>query len=109
MERCTLEANIKEYKADLGYDFLPCAESHANRAYVNYVVLARNLSIFFRLWSAPSTVNRWTLGTFQARILRVCGNLRRYGDRWILSLPTWWPYRTIIEDMIERCEARVPI
>lgn len=73
------------------------------------VVLARNLSIFFRLWSAPTTVNRWTLATFQTRILRICGNLRRYKDRWILSLPTWWPYRTIIKDMIERCEARAPI
>jgi len=109
VERCTLEANIKEYKGDFNYDFLPCAEFDANRAYVNYVVLARNLSIFFRLWSAPTTVNRWTLATFQARILRICGNLRRYKDRWILSLPTWWPYRTIIKGMIERCEARVPI
>ena len=26
IERCTLEANIKEYKTDFNYDFLPCAE-----------------------------------------------------------------------------------
>ena len=109
IERCTLEANIKEYKGDFNYDFLPCAEFDANKAYVSYVALARNLSIFFRLWSAPATVNRWTLGTFQARILRVCGNLRRFGDRWILSLPSWWPYQTIMKDMIERCGALTPI
>lgn len=109
IERCTLEANIKEYKGDFDYDFLPCAEFHANKAYVCYVALARNLSIFFRLWSAPATVNRWTLGTFQARILRVCGNLRRNGGRWILSLPSWWPYQTIMNDMIERCGALTPI
>lgn len=109
IERCTLEANIKEYKADFNYDFLPCAEFHANQAYVSYVVLARNLSIFFRLWSAPETVNRWRVATFQARILRVCGNLRRYGQRWILSLPSWWPYQTVIGNMIDRCEALVPL
>ena len=109
VERCTLEANIKEYKGDFNYDFLPCKELHANKAYVGYVALARNLSIFFRLWSAPETVNRWTLGTFQARVLRVCGNLKRVGGRWILSLATWWPYRTIMEEMIKRCGALTPI
>ena len=109
VERCTLEANIKEYKGDFNYDFLPCKELHANKAYVGYVALARNLSIFFRLWSAPQTVNRWTLGTFQERILRVCGNLKRVGGRWILSLPTWWPYRTIMNEMIERCATLTPI
>ena len=109
VERCTLEANIKEFKGDFNYDFLPCAEFDANRAYVNYVVLSRNLSIFFRLWSAPETVNRWSLGTFQTRVLRVCGNLRRHGDRWILSLANWWPYRTIMDEMIERSGALTPI
>ena len=109
VERCTLEANIKEYKSDFHYDFLPCGELSANQAYVAYVALARNLSIFFRLLAAPATVNRWTLGTFQARILRVCGNLRRRGKRYILSLPVWWPYRTIINQMIERCGALVPM
>ena len=109
VERCTLEANIKEYKSDFNYDFLPCQELHANKAYVGYVALARNLSLFFRLRSAPPTVNRWTLGTFQARMLRVCGNLKRSGKRWILTLPTWWPYQTIMNEMIERCGAQSPI
>jgi hypothetical protein len=77
----------------------------------NHIQGVDNLTVdvTHRLWSAPTTVNRWTLATFQARILKICGNLRRYKDRWILSLPTWWPYRTIIKGMIERCEARVPI
>jgi hypothetical protein len=109
IERSTLEANIKEYKGDFHYDFLPCKEFHANKAYVGYVALARNLSIFFRLWSAPPTVNRWTVGTFQARILRVCGNLKRVGGRWILSLPTWRPYRSVMNQMIERCGALTPV
>jgi hypothetical protein len=109
VERCTLEANIKEYKSDFHYDFLPCEELSANQAYVSYVALARNLSIFFRLLAAPATVNRWRLSTFQARILRVCGNLRRHGKRYILSLPSWWPYRTIINQIIERCGALVPL
>jgi hypothetical protein len=109
IERCTLEANIKEYKRDLHYDFLPCAELDANRAYVAYVALARNLSLFFRLFSAPRTVNRWSLGTFHARVLRVCGNIRRRGKRYIVSLPEWWPYRTVMNEMIERCGTLVPL
>ena len=109
VERCTLEANIKEYKADFDYDFLPCKELHANKAYVAYVALSRNLSIFFRLFMAPPTVNRWMMHTFHARILRVCGNIRRHGGRWIVSLPTWWPYKTVMESMIERSRAFVPL
>src|SRR6266850_493116 len=109
IERCTLEANIKEYKADFDYDFLPCQEFSANKAYVGYVALARNLSIFFRLLTAPPTVNRWRMATFQARVLRVCGNLRRIAGRWIVSLPTWWPYRTVMGVIGERCAALAPL
>jgi len=109
IERCTLEANIKEYKNDFDYDFLPCKEFHANRAYVGYVAIARNLSIFFRLLTAPPTVNRWTMGTFHARILRVCANIKRHAGRWIVSLPVWWPYRTVMGTMIERCRALAPL
>lgn len=109
IERCTLEANIKEYKADFDYDFLPCKELGANKAYVGYVALARNLSIFFRLLTAPPTVNRWRMVTFQTRILRVCGNLRRTAGRWIVSLPTWWPYRTVMGYIVERCAAFAPL
>ncbi|MBN1459196.1 MAG: IS1380 family transposase [Armatimonadetes bacterium] len=109
VERCTLEANIKEYKADFDYDYLPCKEFDANKTYVAYVALARNLSIFFRLLTAPPTVNRWRMATFHARILRVCGNIKRYAGRWIISLPVWWPYRTVMEGVIERCRALVPL
>jgi hypothetical protein len=109
IERCTLEANIKEYKADFDYDFLPCQELGANKAYVGYVALARNLSIFFRLITAPPTVNRWRMATFQARILRVCGNLRRAANRWIVSLPVWWPYQTVMGFIMERCAAMAPL
>lgn len=109
VERSTLEANIKEYKNDFDYDFLPCKEFHANRAYVGYVALARNLSIFFRRQTAPPTVNRWTMGTFHARILRVCANIKRQAGRWIVSLPVWWPYRTVMGTMIERCRALAPL
>ena len=109
IERCTLEANIKEYKADFDYDFLPCKEFPANQAYVGYVALARNLSIFFRLMTAPPTVNRWRMATFQARILRVCGNIRRIAGRWIVSLPTWWPYRTVMRFMLDQGATFVPL
>ena len=109
VERCSLEGFIKEKKADFHYDFLPCQESNANHAYVAYVTLARNLSIFFRLLTAPATVNRWTFGTFQDRILRVCGNLRRQGEGRILSLPQWWPYQTIFEEVSERCRMLKPL
>lgn len=109
IERCTLEANIKEYKADFDYDFLPCQEFSANKAYVGYVALARNLSIFFRLLSAPPTVNRWRMATFHARILRICGNLKRIAGRWIVSLPQWWPYRTVLQGIIGRCQAMAPL
>ena len=109
VERSTLEANIKEYKADFDYDFLPCKEFGANKAYVAYVALARNLSIFFRLLTAPPTVNQWRMATFHARILRVCGNIKRHAGRWIITLPVWWPYKTVMESIIEACAALTPL
>jgi len=90
-ERCTLEANIKEYKRDFGYDFLPCGEIQANKAYLQYVVLAGNLTIFSRLFSVPPPMSRWSFRCFRQRVLVICGNLIRRGDRYIPSLPTWWP------------------
>jgi len=109
VERCSLESFIKENKKDFHYDSLPAAEFHANQAYLAYVTLSRNLSIFFRLLTAPATVNRWTFKTFQHRILRVCGNLRRNGRGRILSLPEWWPYQTIFKQVARRCQAITPL
>ncbi len=109
VERCSLESYIKENKNDFHYDFLPASEFHANQAYVAYVTLSRNLSIFFRLLTAPATVNRWTFKTFQDRILRICGNLRRHRDGWSLCLPQWWPYQTIFTEIERRAEAVTPL
>ena len=108
-ERCSLESYIKENKNDFHYDFLPASEFHANQAYVAYVTLSRNLSIFFRLLTAPATVNRWAFKTFQDRIIQVSGNLRRHRKGWVLSLPKWWPYQTIFQEIARRCEAVTPL
>jgi len=109
VDRASLEANIKECKRDMGYNYLPCAELTANKAYLEYVILARNLSIFFRLHSAPPEAKRWTLGTFRARVLRICANIVRKGSRYILSLPAWWPYRTIVQRIFDRALALAPL
>ena len=109
VQRATLESNIKEYKSDLGYAFLPCAQFVANQAYLIYVILARNLSIFFKVLTAPAGPNRWTLGTFRHRVLCICGNLIREGGKLILSLPVWWPYRTIVKKIMERAFALAPL
>ena len=100
---------MKENKKDFHYDFLPTDELLANQAYLSYVTLARNISIFFRLLTAPPTVNRWTFRMFQDRILRIGGNLRRQADGQILSLSQWWPYRTIFDQIAQRCEALTPL
>jgi hypothetical protein len=94
-ERCSLEGFIKEAKLGVHYDRLPCAEASANRAYLAYVQLAYNLAIYFKLQTAPAGVNRWTLNTVRARLLRVAGNLRRRAGQWVLSLARWWPYRSV--------------
>jgi hypothetical protein len=49
------------------------------------------------------------MATFQARILRVCGNIRRIAGRWIVSLPTWWPYRTVMRFMLGQSAALTPL
>jgi len=105
VERCSLESFIKEAKGAFTYQFLPCAELSANRAYLLHVQLAYNLAIFFKLVAAPPAVNRWTIQTLRDRILCICGNLVRRAGRWILSLPTWWPYQTVFRQMQRRCAA----
>jgi hypothetical protein len=102
VERCSLESYIKEAKGDFDWQFLPCAELTANKAYLLHVQIAYNLAIFFKLLAAPNGVNRWTVETLRARILCICGNLRRRAGRWILSLPTWWPYRTVFAQLLGR-------
>jgi hypothetical protein len=102
-ERCSLESFVKEAKLGVHYDRLPCAEATANRAYLAYVQMAYNLGIYFKALTAPRVVNRWTLDTMRARLLRVCGNLRRRAGKWLLSLPRWWPYQSVFRHVARGC------
>jgi hypothetical protein len=102
VERCSLESFVKEAKLGVHYDRLPCGELTANRAYLQYVRLAYNLSIYFKLHTAPPAVNRWTLDTLRRRVWCIAGNLRRCAGRWRLSLPAWWPYRTVYRQLEAR-------
>ena len=98
-ERCSLESFIKEGKGSFQHDFLPCKERNANEAYLMFVQLTYNLAILFKLRTAPKGVNRWTMKTLRERVLCICGNLRRQGTGWLLSLPAWWPYQTVFRQM----------
>lgn len=93
VERCTLESFIKESKSGFRYDFLPCKELDANRAYLGHIQMAYNLFIWWKLLRAPARVNRWTIDTVRRRVLNICGNLRRHMGGWVLSLPQWWPWQ----------------
>ena len=97
VERCSLENFIKETKHGFRYDALPCKELSANEAYLAHVQMAYNLALWWKLLRAPAGVNRWTIATFRERLLVVCGNLRRRLGRWVLTLPTWWPWRTVYQ------------
>jgi hypothetical protein len=99
-ERCTLEGFIKEGKHGFRYDFLPFQGLDANRAYLAHVQMAYNLAIWWKLLRAPAGVNRWTIATVRRRILNVCGNLRRCGKRWVLSLPKWWPWQAAYAQLV---------
>lgn len=93
VERCSLESFIKESKSGFQYDFLPCKELDANRAYLLHIQMAYNLFIWWKVLDAPAGVNRWTIDTFRCRFLNICGNLRKRAGRWILTLPAWWPWQ----------------
>lgn len=95
VERCTLESFIKESKNGFHYDFLPCKELDANRAYLGHIQMAYNLFIWWKVLRAPAGVNRWTIETVRRRVLNICGNLRRHMGGWVLSLPKWWPWQGV--------------
>lgn len=99
VERCSLESFIKESKSGFKYDFLPSAKFNANCAYLGHVQLAYNLAIWWKLLDAPASVNRWTVNTLRHRILNICGNLKFYAGRWVLSLPAWWPWQTVYRQL----------
>jgi hypothetical protein len=107
VERCSLESFIKESKAGFDYHRLPCAERNANEAYLRHVQLAYNLAIFFKLALAPRGVNRWTIDTLRTRLFRVCGNLVRKAGRFTLSLPSWWPYRSVLSQIFRHCTVQM--
>ena len=94
---------MKEAKLGMHYDRLASAEATANRAYVEYVRLAYNLSSYFKLHTAPPAVNRWTVDTVRCRVWHVCGNFRRRRGGWQLSLPTWRPYGSVYRQIERRC------
>ena len=99
VERCSLESFIKEAKNGFRYDFLPSSKLDANRAYLGHVQLAYNLAIWWKLLDAPRPVNRWTIDTLRHRILNICGNLKHYAGRLVLSLPVWWPWQRTYRQM----------
>jgi hypothetical protein len=108
VERCSLESFIKESKNGFHYDFLPCQEETANRAYLAHIQLAYNLAIFWKLRTAPRGINRWTIQTLRDRVLNIAGNVYRRAKSWIVSLAEWWPYRTVTEQIWRRCESFAP-
>lgn len=108
VERCSLESFIKESKHGFRYDFLPCKEESANRAYLGHVQLAYNLSIFWKLLVAPRGINRWTIQTIRDRFLCIAGRLVREGSQWVVSLAEWWPYRTEYERVWKQCAKLTP-
>jgi len=108
VERCSLENFIKESKHGFHYDFLPCQEETANRAYLGHVQLAYNLAIFWKLLVMPRGINRWTIQTLRDRILCIAGRVYREGKRWVVSLAEWWPYRTEYTKIWRRCERLAP-
>jgi hypothetical protein len=99
VERCGLENFIKEGKLGFHYDFLPHEELDANRAYLGHVEMAYNLAIWWKALAAPAPVNRWTIETLRMRILNICGNLKKRMGRWVLSLPEWWPWKSVWRQM----------
>lgn len=103
VERCSLEGFIKEGKLGFHYDHLPHEELSANQAYLSHVQMSYNLGIWFKLFNAPAPVNRWTVKTLRQRILNVCGNLTRQAGKWILSLPVWWPWKTVYQELARAC------
>lgn len=86
VERCTLEAFIKEGKLGFQYHFLPCQTLDANCAYLSHVQMAYNLFTWWKLLHAPAGVNRWTVDTFRRQVLNICGNLTRRGGPLDLEL-----------------------
>jgi hypothetical protein len=109
VERASLENFIKESKGPFDYSRLPCAETNANEAYLRHVQVAYNLALFFKWRFCPNGVNRWTIQTLRDRLLCICGNLRRAGNRWLLSLPDWWPYQTIFNRLKRNCQLRLQL
>lgn len=108
VERCSLESFVKESKNGFHYDFLPCQEEMANRAYLAHIQLAYNLAIFWKKLATPRGINRWTIQTLRDRVLLIAGNVYREAKKWIVSLAEWWPYRTVYEQIWRRCEDFAP-
>ena len=108
VERCSLESFVKESKLGFHYDFLPCQEEMANKAYLGHIQLAYNLTIFWKRLATPRGINRWTVQTLRDRVLCIAGNVHREGKTWVVSLAQWWPYRTVYEQIWRRCENLAP-
>jgi hypothetical protein len=99
VERCSMENFIKEGKLGFRFDTFPCREQTANLAYLGHLQMAYNAILWWKLFRTPAGVNRWTIATLRERVFNVCGNLVKQAGRWVLSLPAWWPWRTVYEQL----------
>lgn len=99
VERCSMENFIKEGKLGFRFDTFPCRERTANLAYLGHLQMAYNALIWWKLFQSPAGVNRWTIATLRERVFNICGNLVKKAGRWVLTLPAWWPWRTLYEQL----------
>ena len=102
VERCSLENFIKEGKHGFRFDTHPFEELTANRAYLGHLRMAYNAVIWWKLFGTPAGINRWTIATLRERVLNICANLAKKAARWVLSLPAWWPWRTVYEQLARK-------
>jgi hypothetical protein len=100
-----IENVIRDLKYGVGLNHLPSGRFGANAAWLAFNVMAHNLARFSTRLGLGDTLI--TTETLRRRYLSVPGRMTRSARRFIVHLPTRWPWAKRFEDALRRHRAIV--
>lgn len=102
----TVELAIRDLKQGAGLTHMPSGNFSANGAWLASAVIAHNLIRWTTILGDPTSRDRLTVArTFRTQLIAIPGRLVNRAGRFILRLPTHWPWARRFRAILTRLRA----
>jgi len=102
-QRGQAENFLKELKAGLGLDRMPCGQGFANAVFFRLGVIAYNLFLGFKRLSCPQAFWHHTIATLRWKLIQVAGRIVHHGRQLILKLALDGEKLRLFRSIRKRC------